>query len=68
MASNRHENDEDQVPEKVRELRELFAFVKENYPTIAPMVQGRVNHFKRRMVYVAAAVGGVCEIVQLVLG
>ena len=53
---------------KAQEIKKLVAFVKENYPAIAPMVQGRINHFKRRMVYVAAAVGGVCEIVQLVLG
>lgn len=54
--------------EKAREIRELLAFAKENYPAIAPMVEGRVNHFKRRFAGAIGVAVVACELVQLVLG
>ena len=61
-------NDEDQVTDKAREIKELLAFAKENYPAIAPMVEGRVNHWKRRAGGLIGIAVVACELVQLVLG
>ncbi len=53
---------------KAKELKELLAFAKEQYPAIAPMVEGRVNHFKRRFAGAIGVAVVACELVQLVLG
>lgn len=54
--------------EKAKELAELLAFAKENYPAIAPMVEGRLNHILKRYAGIAVLVGAACELVQVVLG
>lgn len=56
------------MTEKQKQILELLAFAKENYPAIAPMVEGRLNHIKLRYGGLIAIAIGACELLQLVLG
>lgn len=54
--------------EKAKEVAELLAFAKENYPAIAPMVEGRLNHILRRYTGLVVIAVAACELVSVVLG
>ena len=54
--------------EKAKEIQELLAFAKENYPAIAPMVEGRVNHWKRRAGGLIVIAVAACELLSVVVG
>ncbi len=58
----------DNSPDKTRELLELLQYAKKNYPAIAPLVEGRLNHIKRRYAGIFASALVACEIVAQVLG
>ena len=53
--------------EREREILELLEYAKETYPAIAPLVEGRLNHIKRRYAGLIAIAVGACELVQLVV-
>ena len=53
---------------KAQEIQELLAYAKETYPAIAPLVEGRLNHIKRRYAGLIGIAVVACELVQLVLG
>lgn len=53
---------------KQEEIAELLAFAKENYPAIAPMVEGRLNHILRRYAGIVAIAVAACELVGVVVG
>lgn len=53
---------------KQLELAAAVRLVTEHYPGIAPIVQGRVNHVKRRYVGLVAIALATCELVAVVLG
>ncbi len=57
----------DDSPDKAREILELLQYAKETYPAIAPLVEGRLNHIKRRYAGLIALAVGACELVQVVL-
>ena len=61
-------NEESTETPKQAEIRQLLEYVKVNYPTIEPLVQGRLNHFKRRMAGGIGIAIVACEVLQLVLG
>ena len=61
-------NSNEDVNTKAQEIAKLLAFAKENYPAIAPMVESRVNHWKRRAGGLIGIAVVACELVQLVLG
>ncbi len=54
--------------EKAREIKELLAFAKENYPAIAPVVEGRLNHILRRYAGLVAIAVAACELLSVVVG
>ncbi len=53
---------------KEQDLLELLEYAKETYPAIAPLVQGRLNHIKRRYAGVFAVAIVACELLAQVLG
>ncbi len=61
-------NDEDHPNTKAQEIQELLQYAKENYPAIAPLVKGRLNHIKRRYAGVFGAAIVACELLAQVLG
>ncbi len=54
--------------DKAELIKELLEHVKTNWPTIAPLVEGRVNHFKRRLGGAIGIAIVACEVLQVVLG
>ena len=54
--------------EKAEEIKELLAFAKENYPAIAPTVEGRLNHILRRYAGLVAVAVAACELLNVVVG
>ncbi len=59
---------ENGVNEKAKEIQALLQYAKENYPAIAPLVQGRLNHIKRRYAGIFGAAIVACELLAVVLG
>ncbi len=52
---------------QAEKIEQFLHHVKKFYPSVAPLVEGRLNHIKRRYAGIFAAAIVACEIVAQVL-